>query len=89
MKLAFGLFDKDGSGSISLEDLKRVRDSLSDTLSDQHLVRPCVRPTSSTSAIVLTACTQLEMINEADQSGTGRVDFKEFVSIIQTAREQQ
>ena len=55
IKLFLTVFDKDGDGFITVQELRNVMNNIGEKISDDEIQ---------------------DMINEADQDGNGKVDFK-------------
>mmetsp|Transcript_140048 Transcript_140048/g.447901 ORF Transcript_140048/g.447901 Transcript_140048/m.447901 type:complete len:133 (+) Transcript_140048:3-401(+) len=70
LKAAFDVFDKDGDGKISAEELREVLDP-------SRAARFCSRPEHAERIA--------EIISHADQNGDGQIDFREFAYMMNDA----
>lgn len=92
---AFRLFDDDGSGTITLKDLRRVAKELGENLTGgvgrngggkgtgQGVLSACLPPARLADEQCLVRCRAdeelQEMIDEADRDGDGEINEDEFI----------
>ena len=72
LKQAFAYFDKDGSGKISLDELKEAMGEENLTQGGQELDNGVWQ----------------DILAEADENGDGEIDFQEFVNMMKKLLDQ-
>ncbi|KIL59729.1 hypothetical protein M378DRAFT_14588 [Amanita muscaria Koide BX008] len=77
LRAAFNMFDKDGSGQISVQELRQVMHSLGKQSRSSY--QPVLIRLSGER---LTDKELEEMIREADSDGDGEIDFEEFCKMM-------